>query len=94
MRVMVYACIAYDSASLSIKSKLDSIQNKAMRICCGAMTRTPATSLQCECGQPPLHLRRQRMLADYSLKIKSVPNHPTAHTLEDSWHNHYGKFKQ
>jgi len=34
------------------------------------------------------------MLADFSLKIKSAPDHPTAITLEDSWHNHYGKFKQ
>jgi len=91
--VMDYACIAYDSASLSVKSKLDSIQYKAMCICCGAMTGTSATSLQCECGQPPLH-RRQRMLTDYGLKIKSIPNHPTASTLEDSWQNHYGKFKQ
>jgi len=92
--IMDYACIAYDSASLSVKSKLDAIQYKAMRICCGAMAGTPANSLQGECGQPPLHLRRQRMLADYSLKIQSVPDHPTATTLMDSWHNHYGRFKQ
>lgn len=92
--VMDYACIAYDTASVSVKSKLDSIQYKAMRICCGAMTGTSATSLQCECGQPPLHLRRQRMLTDFSLKIKSVPDHPAATTLEDCWQNHYGKFKK
>jgi len=88
--IMDYGCIAYDTASLSVKSKLDSVQYKAMRICCGAMTGTPATSLQVECGQPPSQL----MMADYSLKIKSIPNHSTATILEDSWQNHYGKFKR
>ena len=43
--IMDYGCIAYDTASLSVKSKLDSVQYKAMRICCGAMTGTPATAL-------------------------------------------------
>ena len=92
--IMDYGCIAYDTASLSVKSKLDSVQHKAMRICCGAMTGTPATALQVECGQPPLQLRRQRSMADYSLKIKSIHNHSTATILQDSWQNHYGKFKR
>ena len=43
--VMDYACVAYDTASLSVKSKLDSVQYKALRICCGAMTGTAAASL-------------------------------------------------
>ena len=34
------------------------------------------------------------MLTDFSLKIKSVSDHPAATTLEDCWQNHYGKFKK
>ena len=60
--------------------KLDYVRYKAMRICCGAMTGTSATSLQCECGQPPLCLRWQRMLIEDSLKIKSVPSSSSNYT--------------
>ena len=67
-----YGCIAYDTAFQTLKSKLESIQSKALRICCGAMVGTPTAALQVECGQPPLALRRHRMMADYALKVKSI----------------------
>ena len=56
------------------------------------MVGTPAAALHVECGQPPLALRRQRMMADYALKVKSVPDHPTASTLEDCWQSHYANY--
>ena len=65
---------------------------KALRICSGAMVGTPTSPVQVECGQPPLALRRLRMAADYAVKIKGTPEHPTASTLDDCWSNHYGNY--
>ena len=90
--VIDYGSEAYNTASVSTKAKLDVIQAKALRICCGAMLGTPTSALQVECGQPPLELRRKRMMADYGLKISCVPNHPTTEILTDKWTHHYGKF--
>jgi len=39
-----------------------------------------------------LAIRRQRMMADYALKVKSVPNHPAASTVEDCWQSHYANY--
>jgi len=90
--VIDYGSEAYNTASISTKAKLDVIQAKALRICCGAMIGTPTSALQVECGQPPLEFWRQRMMADYGLKISCVPNHPTTEILTDKWTHHYGKF--
>ena len=90
--VIDYGSEAYNTASMTTKAKLEVIQAKALRICCGAMIGTPTSALQVECGQPPLELRRKRMMADYGLKISCIPNHPTAETLTDKWTHHYGKF--
>jgi len=78
-----YGSEAFNTSSLTTKAKLDVIQAKAMRICCGAMTGTPTSALQVECGQPSLEKRRKRMMADYGIKIKCIPNHPTLETLAD-----------
>jgi len=91
--IIDYGSIAYDTASSKVKAKLDVVQSKALRTCCGAMTGTPTSALQVECGQPPLEFRRHRMMADYSLKLHSVPDHPTSSTLDDCWRNHYGKYQ-
>ena len=51
--VIDYGCIAYDTASATTKARLDVIQAKALRICCGAMVGTPKSAVQVECGQLP-----------------------------------------
>jgi len=40
-----YGCTDYDTASQTIQSKLDSIQTKALRICCGTVVGKPAAAL-------------------------------------------------
>jgi len=32
------------------------------------------------------------MMADHALKVKSVPDHPAASTLEDCWQFHYANY--
>jgi len=90
--VIDYGSIAYDTASNSTKSRLDEIQAKALRICCGALRGTPTSALQVECGQPPLRLRRLRMMTDYAIKMQSIPDHPATHVMEDCWSIHYGRY--
>jgi hypothetical protein len=55
--VIDYGCIAYNSASDNIKSRLDRVQAEALRLSCGAMRGTAVASLQVECGELPLFLR-------------------------------------
>ena len=57
--------------------------------CCGSMAGTPISALHVECGQPPLAIRRLRMIRNYAIKIKSVPDHPTLPILDNCWQNHY-----
>lgn len=91
--IIDYGCMAYDTAANSEKAKLDTIQYKALKLCCGATIGTPASALQVECGQPPLALRRLRMQVNYSVKLKSLStHHPTTSITEESWHDYYGKY--
>jgi len=87
--VIDYGCTAYDTACDATKARLEVIQSKALRICCGSMVGTPISALQVECGQPPLAIRRLRMICNYAMKIKNVPDHPTMPILDDCWQNHY-----
>ena len=51
---------AYNSAS-----KLDIIQNHALRIATRAYYSTPINALEVECGIKPLHLRREEIILKY-----------------------------
>jgi hypothetical protein len=88
-----YGAIALDSALISAKKKLDTVQCKALRICCGAMTGTPLSALQIECGEMPLEIRRHKQMLQYAVKIKSSKQHPASTVLTDHWTNHYTKFE-
>jgi hypothetical protein len=56
-----YGAGALDSACQTAKAMLDTVQCKALRICCGAMTGTALSALQNECGELPLALRRNKI---------------------------------
>ena len=86
--VIDYGSIAYDSASEAIKKKLDLIQSKALRICCGAMCITPVIALQVECGEIALSLRRKEMQLQYATKLLSNKENPTRTIMDDCWQNY------
>ena len=88
-----YGSVALDSAVYSAKQKLDTVQCKALRICCGAMTGTALSALQGECGEMPLEIRRRKQMLQYAVKVKSREQHPAKSMLEDHWVNHYAKFE-
>ena len=60
-----YGAQAYNSASKSLLSKLDIIQNHALRIATRAYYSTPINALEVECGIKPLHLRREEIILKY-----------------------------
>jgi ribonuclease HI len=88
-----YGAVAMDSAIVSAKKKLETVQCKALRICCGAMTGTPLSALQNECGEMPLELRRTRQLLQYAVKIKNNEQHPANQILKDHWTNYFITFE-
>ena len=60
-----YGAQAYNSASKSLLSKLDIIQNHALRIATRAYFSSPINALEVECGIKPLRLRREEILLKY-----------------------------
>ena len=60
-----YGAQAYNSASKPLLSKLDIIQNLALRIATRAYYSTPINALEVDCGIKPLHLRREEIILKY-----------------------------
>ena len=51
---LVYACVVYDSACLSVKRILDTVHNTAMRVATGAFRTSPVRNILVEANEPPL----------------------------------------
>jgi hypothetical protein len=71
-----YGSVIYGSARVSYISKLDPIQNQALRLCTGAFRTSPIDSLQVEAGEPPLYARRRKLSLFYVCKLKASPGNP------------------
>lgn len=72
MRAIIdYGSMLYGSATNSLLKKLDLVNNKALRICVGAMKSTPVGALYVEANEPPLEYRRKIISAKYILKTMS-----------------------
>ena len=54
----------------------DSIQFQALKICCGSMIGTGALSLQVECGELLLDLRRRKLAANHAIRSLATPDNP------------------
>lgn len=67
-----YGCVLYGGASRTLLKRVDTLQNKAIRICIGAMNSTPVEALRAEAGEPPLFLRRVFLAKKFTLKSMSV----------------------
>jgi len=87
--VLEYGDIAFATASKTSLAKLTSIQTEALRLCCGAAKGTPASALQNECGEIPLHLRYLQNALKFMTKIKGSALSPVSETLQQHWTNEY-----
>jgi len=85
--ILDYGDVAYSSACKSSLDKLSCIQTEALRLCCGAPKGTAASTLQNECGELPLHLRRLQNSLKFGAKILGSKFHPFRRTMENHWTN-------
>jgi len=85
--VLDYGAIALTNACQSAQRILDSVQSRALRICCGAMKFTSIAAMQVECGEPPLDIRRLRQQLNYSIKLNNSTNNPAVQIMKDNWTN-------
>ena len=90
---MEYAMEIFYTANKASWKKLEIIQSTCLRLACGAMRSTAVDSLQQECGELPLKLRRKRAVLRYTAKLKMTTDNPASTILDDSWHLHYAKWK-
>lgn len=68
-----YGSILYRSASASMLSKLDVLQNSCLRLILGARRTTPVVSLHVEAHVPPLSVRRQYLAARFYIRLMHRP---------------------
>lgn len=66
--ILDYGCQLYGAASKSLLKELDVVQNKALRLCIGAMNSTPIEPLRVESLEPPLDLRREYLASKFIIK--------------------------
>ncbi|PVD27480.1 hypothetical protein C0Q70_12641 [Pomacea canaliculata] len=71
-----YGSIIYGSVRESYLKILDPIHHQGLRICLGAFRTTPVQSLYAEAGEPPLSLRRLKLMLSYACRLKSHPGNP------------------
>ena len=72
--VLDYGCEVIDLGCKQIADTYDKLQYQALKICCGGMKGTSASSLQVECGELPLDLRREKLTANHALRSIAIKN--------------------
>ncbi|XP_072384622.1 uncharacterized protein [Diabrotica undecimpunctata] len=87
-----YGSILYISASDTHLKSLNTIHNTSLCISLGAFKSSPSESLYIESSEPPLFIRRQRLLLSYFSRISANPKNPviklinTPHSVPDNSH--------
>lgn len=79
--VLDYGCQVYDTAPKTSKKVLDTIHHTGIRIATGAFRTTRVSALLVEANEPPLALRRERLLLNYAVRVAQSPQHPAFSAL-------------
>ena len=77
---LTYGCEAFGSASKTLLSKLEVVQNSALRIISGALRSTPIVALQCEVYIPPLLVVIEKFNVKFFLRTKYMSNNHAVKT--------------
>jgi ribonuclease HI/uncharacterized protein YaaR (DUF327 family) len=85
--VMEYGSAAWATAAVSNTSKLDRVQNTAMRIITGGMKTTPIDKLETAAGLLPLNQRRDEKVLIQHEKLQRLPSHPAHQHLQQATKN-------
>ena len=79
-----YGCFIYGAASKTVLARLDVVQAKALRLCCGALRTSSIPALLVEMGEMPLWIRRIKLGLQYWVKISgSSQTFPTRSLLQE-----------
>ena len=79
-----YASFVYGSARPSALKMLDPIHHQGLRLATGAFRTSPVLSLYAEANELSLENRRFSLGFMYSLRVRSVPQHPTLDIVENT----------
>ena len=88
-----YGSFVYGSASKTVLAKLDVVQARALRLCCGAFRTSPVPALLVENGEMPLWLRRIKLGLQYWVKLRGCSHiFPARCLLQEIADNKYDIF--
>ena len=73
---MEYASTTWGTAAKTNKSRLDKIQNMALRVILGAMKNTPVRDMEKTANVEPLERRRSLKILIQGEKLRRLPSHP------------------
>lgn len=91
--ILDYGSMLYSSACKTHLKKLDIVDNRAIRLCLGAMNSTPVPALYVEMGEPPLDIRRKLLSEKFVLKTRACgPHHLVAKFARLCQHNLVGTY--
>ena len=78
--------MVYEVAAKTHLERLDRVQARALRLCLGATKTTPINALLVESNELPLHLRRNKLLLMYWIRIQGDVNRNLAsNVLQNCW---------
>lgn len=87
--ILEYSCFIYANVSRSTFHKLELIQNKCLRLICGAYRSTPIPALHVELGELPLPLRFKFLNITYAIKCINAQSHPSKSVFDIPLHTIY-----
>ena len=71
-----YGCFIYGAARKTYMKELNTIHHRGLRLALGAYSTSPVESPYTEADEPLLTLRREKLVLQYSTKLKSCPFNP------------------
>lgn len=79
-----YGCVVYQSASKTAVKMLDPVYHSGIRLATGAFRTSPVSSLYVEANEWPMQLEREYCSLMYTVKLFSIPTHPSAKLVADT----------
>lgn len=89
-----YACFLYNNSAKTHLTKLDRLQNQALRIIGGYIKSTPIHVMECELYIPPLFVRRLYLAYKFCIKSLSWSNNNTTKLLNELSSPSYDRYWQ
>ena len=73
---LVYGSMIYGSARKSYLKTLNIVHHERIKFALGTLSTSPIKSFYVEANEPQLKLRREKLVIQYFLKVKSCASNP------------------